>query len=55
MITKKYSNVELSDHVKWLHRMVMQYTGGLMEEEEVDKSWAVVNRIENNKQEFKKK
>jgi hypothetical protein len=54
MITKKYTNKEPSSHVRWLHRMVMQYTGGLMEEKEIEKSWAIINKFENNEQEFKK-
>lgn len=53
MITKEFTNKELAAHVSWMHRMLMSLTAGLMSDDEVELSWAVINRLNGAEESFK--
>ena len=46
MKKKNYTIDELISHVRWLHRNLYINLGGLMSEEEIEKTSAVISKLE---------
>ena len=44
----KQRKAEMVEHVKFLHRHAMKTLAGALTHEEVEKSWALINFIQNS-------